>query len=189
MIHDLVGIACKAIGRQQVQRVWPACTDTSLRAFLDRLSHIDELNKPAEEVIQRDHAWARQSYRLRFLWESLVQRSTFRASEESFRARHLRSEAEVRLLHADVAIELFRRQNDRLPVNLAELVPRHFKTVPLDPFSNKPMVYRRTTNSYLLYSVGPDRKNDGGKPLTRGSFIEFGNVEVEKGDLLSTPAR
>ena len=53
-------------------------------------------------------------------------------------------------------------------MRLAELVPAWLPAVPLDPFSNRPLVYRITTNSFLLYSVGPDGKDDQGTSLKAG---------------------
>gem|GEM_PF-5386666 len=34
----------------------------------------------------------------------------------------------------------------------------------IDPFSDKPLVYRTTPRGFTLYSLGPNRKDDGGKP-------------------------
>ncbi len=192
IIHDLVGIACKAIGRQAAQTIWPAADDASLQVFLNRLTEIDQSNQPAEEVIRRDHEWAHAAYGLKYAWASLVQRSAVRASEESLRAKHSRSEAEMRLLRTDVAIELFRRKNLRYPNILSEVVPEYLDAVPFDPFTGKPMLYRTTTNSYLLYSAGPDKKDDGGTPLTKSSRAAaqvslYFETDPDKGDLISIP--
>jgi hypothetical protein len=191
MIQDLVGIACKAMGHQAAQGIWPLLDDVSLQIFLDRLTEIDHSNDSADESIRRDHDWSRGSLGLRYFWTSLFQRGSLREVEERFRARHLRSEAEIRLLHADIAIELFRRKNERYPSSLSELVPACVNTVPLDPFSGQPLIYRVTTNSYLLYSIGPDRKDDGGKPLvplgSTPATLTFGSADVGAGDLISTP--
>jgi len=36
------------------------------------------------------------------------------------------------------------------------------KALPIDPFSDKPLVYRRTEDGFILYSVGPNFEDDGG---------------------------
>jgi hypothetical protein len=36
--------------------------------------------------------------------------------------------------------------------------------VPMDPYSDEPLVYRRTDRGFTLYSVGPDFADDGGEP-------------------------
>lgn len=60
--------------------------------------------------------------------------------------------------------------------------PETFQT-PLDPFSpvSKPLVYKKTATSYLLYSVGPDGVDDGGKAIS-------GRLDsTSRGDLVQTP--
>jgi len=60
--------------------------------------------------------------------------------------------------------------------------PDTFQT-PLDPFSpaSQPLIYRRTATDYLLYSVGPDGVDDGGKVIS-------GKLQsTSRGDLVQTP--
>ncbi len=188
IIHDLVGIACQAIGRRAAQTNWAAADDSSLQIFLDRLAKIDQSTRSAEEVIRHDQEWSRATYGLKFVCVSFLQRSALRRSEESLRANHYRAETELRLLRADVAIELFRRKNGRYPSSLSELVPQYLEAVPSDPFSGNAMIYRVTTNSYSLYSIGADKKDDGGKPLVRSTGGAVGKTPEQTGDLISTPA-
>jgi hypothetical protein len=43
--------------------------------------------------------------------------------------------------------------------------------LPLDPFRPaQPLIYKRAGDSYLLYSVGPDAKDDGGTPAPTQTF-------------------
>ncbi len=48
------------------------------------------------------------------------------------------------------------------PETLAALVPKYLAAVPLDPFSDKPFVYERRGEGYLLASVGHNGVYDGG---------------------------
>lgn len=48
------------------------------------------------------------------------------------------------------------------PETLAALVPKYLAAVPLDPFSEKPFIYERRAEGYLLASVGPNGVYDGG---------------------------
>jgi hypothetical protein len=43
------------------------------------------------------------------------------------------------------------------------LTPDFLKSVPVDPFDGQPLHYRKKGTSFKLYSIGPDRKDDGGK--------------------------
>jgi hypothetical protein len=66
------------------------------------------------------------------------------------------------------------------------------ESVPMEPFSGKPMVYQPTAKNWILYSIGPDRTDDGGKPAAKimsGDYmIAFGISQSSpgkhKGDLL-----
>lgn len=39
----------------------------------------------------------------------------------------------------------------------------------IDPFSDKPLIYRRTKNGFVIYSLDVDQKDDGGRPYARGT--------------------
>ncbi len=70
---------------------------------------------------------------------------------------------------AAVAAERFRQVNDRWPKTLDELLPRWLKKVPADPFANGPVRLKRLDDGVSFYSVGVDRRDDGGKysPVNR----------------------
>ena len=52
-------------------------------------------------------------------------------------------------------------------MNLADLVPRFLAAVPTDPFNGAPLRYKRSEQGFIVYSIGPDGHDDGGreKPL------------------------
>jgi hypothetical protein len=43
------------------------------------------------------------------------------------------------------------------------LTPKYLAQVPRDLFSGKPLIYRPAGNGYLLYSVGVNGKDEGGR--------------------------
>jgi hypothetical protein len=61
------------------------------------------------------------------------------------------------------ALALYRAENGRYPAKLAALAPKYLAAVPSDLFSGKPLIYRPSEKGYLLYSVGPNGKDDGGQ--------------------------
>jgi hypothetical protein len=71
----------------------------------------------------------------------------------------------TRMLMAELAIHLFQRENGRLPESLEELVPSYVEHVPKDPFADAPLKYVIQESTYLLYSVGPDGIDDGGRRI------------------------
>jgi hypothetical protein len=64
-----------------------------------------------------------------------------------------------------LAIERFRSKNGRLPDKLGDLTPGFLAEVPEDPFNGEELSYRRLPKGYVVYSVGRDLTDDGGKEL------------------------
>jgi hypothetical protein len=75
----------------------------------------------------------------------------------------LRHHAWQRSLSCIMAAEQFRLANGRLPRSLDELTPAFLAAVPIDPFDGKPLRYRNDAGCFTVYSVGPDRTDDGGR--------------------------
>jgi hypothetical protein len=62
-----------------------------------------------------------------------------------------------------IAILRHKEKSGKFPESLDELAEAGLlKTVPIDPFSDKPLVYRRTDDGFTLYSVGWNFVDDGG---------------------------
>jgi hypothetical protein len=71
-----------------------------------------------------------------------------------------------------LAIGGYRTEHGRYPEKLQELIPKYLDRVPIDPLSGGETRYRQTTGGYLLYSVGPNRKDDGGPPPEGTSYYD-----------------
>jgi hypothetical protein len=71
--------------------------------------------------------------------------------------------AQVRSAQTALAVERFRLAHGRLPENLNELVPQFLPAVPVDPFDGQPLRYHHLTKGYVIYSVGQDGHDDGGR--------------------------
>lgn len=75
--------------------------------------------------------------------------------------------AYMRVVQTALAIERWRlAHNGRLPDSLTDLVPGYLPTIPLDPFDEKPLRYKKSAQGYVVYSIGPDLIDDGGKERT-----------------------
>ena len=62
-----------------------------------------------------------------------------------------------------IAIFRYNRDTGRYPQNLDQLVTDgYLKQLPIDSYSDKPLVYKKTEDNFILYSVGPDFKDDDG---------------------------
>jgi hypothetical protein len=70
-------------------------------------------------------------------------------------------------LVAGIALEVFRREHGKYPEDLNVLVPRLLPDVPADRITGSPVRYRLVDARPLVYSVGADRKDDGGRPTAK----------------------
>lgn len=61
-------------------------------------------------------------------------------------------------------MERYRLVHGSLPEAIDSLVPEHFASVPEDPLDGMPLRYKRLDRGYVIYSVGEDRRDNGGKP-------------------------
>ena len=74
-----------------------------------------------------------------------------------------RSRADEQALITTLAALRYNADSRRYPAALPELVSAgYLKELPIDPFSNKPLVYKQTRQGFTLYSFGEDFDDDGG---------------------------
>ena len=85
-------------------------------------------------------------------------RATRNASWRSYagRARHDAARTIVALLR-------YKADHDQFPETLDKLVPQYLKTVPLDPFGPGPLTYRPQDHDFILYSLGLNFEDHGGR--------------------------
>ena len=72
-----------------------------------------------------------------------------------------------------LALELYHRRHGSWPDKLSALVPDLLPAVPPDRFTGGPLLYRIVNGRPLLYSAGPDRKDDGGRSVEEPKEIRF----------------
>jgi len=64
------------------------------------------------------------------------------------------------LLHA------YKLEKGEYPQTLDEMTPHYLKAIPKDPFSSgDTLKYKKTQEKYILYSIGPDGKDDNGRAI------------------------
>ena len=75
-----------------------------------------------------------------------------------------RSKILLEAAKAGLAAEEFRVEHGRLPHDWNELVPRYLPSIPHDSFAGGLFQFKTTADGIVIYSVGTDRKDDGGDP-------------------------
>ncbi len=100
-----------------------------------------------------------------------------------------RIEVDRDLLLLALALHAYHSQYGRYPQTLKQLVPAYLPSLPQDEFAAEGTYhYRLTGKSFLLYSVGPDGKDDGGKPIETvdGGKKRFNVITASsKGDIVA----
>ncbi|HEX5397431.1 MAG TPA: hypothetical protein VFY06_00085 [Verrucomicrobiae bacterium] len=66
-----------------------------------------------------------------------------------------------------LALKIYKMRHGKLPGSLADLVPEELPQIPMDDFDGKP--FRYVPEQKLIYSVGPDLKDDGGTGFHKSS--------------------
>jgi hypothetical protein len=73
-----------------------------------------------------------------------------------------RTRSKFRSAVACVAAMRYRNDHGKWPETLDALVPEYLPSVPLDPFTGKPIHYRVTDTGIAAYSIGQNLADDGG---------------------------
>lgn len=78
--------------------------------------------------------------------------------------------ASVREAKAVLAIERWRLSHaGSVPDSLSALKPGFLSELPVDPFDEKPLRYKKLERGYVVYSIGPDFTDDNGMPKPKGA--------------------
>ena len=194
MINRLVGIACEGFGSISFVKLLPKLTCDQMRPLIEQLERIDRQAVAWKEVLRNEDRFVRAQMGnppnpiklASDLWNS---RNTRRACEE----RHDLAAAHRRLLTVELALRSYQCDEGKALAGVQGLLPKYLHRMPIDPFTGHQLVYKQTGTNWLLYSVGPDRADDGGKPVGKiisGDYLvdfgvtKSGDGQKNKGDVL-----
>ena len=112
--------------------------------------------------------------RLRIGWRTGVGAPMFAPIFTRALGKRDTAQAEVDLWRLALALRKYQAARGQYPASLDQLGP----PVLQDPFSGKPYVYRREGEGFVVYSFGPDMKDDGGKSQgdAQGKYHEEGDI-------------
>ena len=131
---------------------------TEMRHYIDVLNHA--LFPGADTFIPWEEKGYPVSRRIRPNMIGDLLLAIMLPSLESSVLRAFIRDAEIQALQAAIALHQYRHTTEEWPENLGDLVPDFLETLPVDPFDGQPMRYLREAR--LIYSVGPDRVDQGG---------------------------
>jgi hypothetical protein len=111
----------------------------------------------------------------------------FVAGEDGFRnmeADWWGIQAELALLEVALAVRMHRLEHGRSPTRLSEIQRRWLPAVPRDPWG-QPIRYRLKRRQAVIYSVGPDGRDDDGRPVRPRDLAHWKNGDLVFGRLLA----
>lgn len=120
-----------------------------------------------------DEAWERLDEDARFPPDvTLMMVSTFVPTLGKATSSGMLAEARRDVSRVIIALHRHRQASGSFPESLAVLVPEFLPEVPVDPFDGQPLRYSLTPDGPLLYSIGVDRNDDGGRRVDRSAGWE-----------------
>lgn len=133
-----------------------------------RLAKLDYLRLMADviDAARSERSWQSLEARARQIEcrhsrTALVDPSVF---SRAFRVR-TRAEAEIAVMQAALAVHFYKIKNGRLPNSLEQAKGALGGRLPGDPFTGTSLRYRRGGTKGIVYSVGPNSRDDGGKEV------------------------
>ncbi len=133
----------------------------ALRKMKDKIQNMSTIEKFLLRVGDVEKIRAKVSEKIGMTYVSLLIPAFQLVGDAADRAEQIHRNG---LLAAALAAHFADHQ--KYPDKLADLAPKYIGTVPDDIFSAKPLVYMKTDAGYLLYSVGVNGKDDGGKLIS-----------------------
>ncbi len=102
------------------------------------------------------------------------------------RHRATGDETQNALLTAALALRAYRVEHGAYPPTLNALVPGYLSRVPDDPFAaSGPLRYKVSGAKYVLYSIGPDGRDDGGRPISGSTPGSVYSQPDSQGDIVA----
>jgi hypothetical protein len=158
-----------------VANIWqcqPALASDECRQLLEQLLMFDHQRAPWERRVALEHTIASNLY-----WKKRVEvvlnewSGTDPYVYEHY--NHCLNQIRMRMLITSLAIRAFELENGRPPAKLAELILGYLPAIPTDPYGNgDALKYVASGDAFLLYSVGPNRIDEGGKSPPKGTQLE-----------------
>ena len=179
LIHRMVGIACEAIAVSRLADIVPSLNCDQARPLIAQLAELDGKVVSWAEVGRLERVFMRAQIRkypnplvgIAEWWQTRSVIASVEGKHNLIIARH-------RLLLVELALRCYRAEVGQPPSKLENLVPKYVAQLPEDPFTRKPFTYRPSGTNWLLYSIGPDKTDDGGKSVQRRSTESGGTGDL-----------
>lgn len=185
MIDSSMALAFESLGAMGIGEIRRKLSPEECLRVSQSLLEIDRDRESPLRAVQRDRLWFS---RTAGTWERLALQVTgagqtlLKPAIAQLEMGDRRSQVFLRLLIVDLALSAHHAQTGDYPETLDALPKRELAVVPIDPFSGHPLVYARKGPEYVLYSIGPDGRDDHGNPIPADA-----RWDQASGDVLLSP--
>jgi hypothetical protein len=163
LINRLVGIACESTGNISLVKLLPKLQCEELGPLIQQLVAWSEVLSNEERFARAQMGSFPNPIKL------VSDRWSARAARNSSERRHDLAAARLRLFIVELALRKYQCDEGKVSADLQSLAPKYLQGLPPDPFTGEKLTYRPTATNWLLYSVGPNRLDDGGKPMVKST--------------------
>jgi hypothetical protein len=176
--HGVVGLTIEQAGHWCLVPIRSKLSSSKALEVARELERIEQERETSEAALGRQDLWMHLNDRWEFrLYEILIPRpeDLSRRSDPLpllYQVSRERTCCCSRLLITDLAIRAYRAEQGRYPDKLTDLAPKYLKQIPSDLYTDELPIYRLSGEGFMLYSVGRDGNDDGGK---------FGGVKIFPG--------
>jgi hypothetical protein len=168
-----------------IYRHLPAMKPTQMKTAIRELADYDQHREPFDKIRTRELIWNVEMIgwhqRVRCLFDDISRQGTINFYEDT---TYPLDQAVNRLLRLEIALRLYQSDHAQFPAALSDLVPSYLPDLPTDPFASRGQNFRYmpSKGEFKLWSVGPDRNDDGGTPIPKA---EDGSHDLNgSGDLI-----
>jgi hypothetical protein len=159
----LVGQALESIGDVKLSKLRRDVSASKRSDMLAILQRLEVEKEPQDDMVSRVEIHDQLVGKWRNRLEILIRSPRFTSRHYPLEHNRLSVGATSGLLMVDLALRCYREDHGGWPTDLTALVPEYLPSLPDDPYSERPFVYRAGTDDFVLYSVGFDGQDDGGK--------------------------
>lgn len=185
MIDSLVGQAIEATGQWGLAGLRTKLDAGQLLPLIRALEAVERDRESVPTILAHERLWQRRTTSLpqqALLGLTGMGQKLQQPAVTALARAHARQQARLRLLLADLALRAYHRDHQEAPERLADLVPHYLAAVPRDPYGARDLSYKEVSPDFLLYCVGPDGQDDGGRPFPEKTY-----GPTVRGDVLVDP--
>jgi hypothetical protein len=172
MIAYLVSFAVESTGIHNLRDLRDKLSPDQCRHVVSLLEQADAKRERTVDIVKSETVFMNANVRrMGFLARISMNVSGVQAKQIAQNTSILddaetRQNVAQRVLLTHLALRIYRLEHGEDPPDLRSLVPSILKSVPIDPYSEKPLLYLKRGKDGTVYSVGPDRDDDKlAKPL------------------------